>query len=151
MNTKTRKLSAMVAMCMLLASAEGLVVAEKHQDQPPPPLFTGSIGPSTGEIVGIAVGIVAAGAAIGVGIYFAVKHSHSMTGCALSTTDGMTLTTESDKQTYALIGDVAGIKPGNRIRVSGKKSKEKSGSTSQFLVEKVSKDFGRCDGGPSGR
>jgi hypothetical protein len=151
MNTKTRKLSAMVVVCMLLASAENPVLAEKHQDQPPPPLFTGSIGPSTGEIVGIAVGIAAVGAALGVGIYFAVKHSHSMTGCARTTADGLTLTTESDKQTFALIGDVAGIKPGNRVRVSGKKSKEKSGGTSQFLVEKVSKDLGRCDGGPSGR
>jgi hypothetical protein len=91
------------------------------------------------------VGIVAVGAAIGVGIYFAVKHNHSMTGCARSTADGLTLTTESDKQTYALTGDVAGIKPGNRVRVSGKKSKEKSTGTSQFLVEKVSKDFGACN------
>lgn len=40
------------------------------------------------------------------------------------------------------IGDVAGIKPGSRVRVSGKK--EKSSGTAQFLVEKVSKDFGAC-------
>lgn len=150
MNGKTRKLSTTVAVCMLLASSQGPGLAEKHQDQPPP-LFTGSIGPSTGEIVGIAIGIVAVGAAIGVGIYFAVKHNHSVTGCARSTADGLILTTESDKQTYALTGDVAGIKPGNRVRLSGKKSKEKSAGTSQFLVEKVSKDLGRCDGGPSGR
>ena len=143
MNRKNRKLSAMVAISMLLASAEGPVLAEKHQDQPPP-LFTGTIGPSTGEIVGIAVGIVAAGAALGVGIYFAVKHSHTVTGCARSTADGMTLTTASDKHTYSLTGDVAGIKPGNRVRVSGKKEKEKSTGSAQFLVEKVSKDFGAC-------
>ena len=42
------------------------------------------------------------------------------------------------------IGDVAGIKPGSRVRVSGKKEKEKSSGTAQFLVEKVSKDFGAC-------
>lgn len=143
MNRKTRKFSAMVAACMLLASAEGPVLAEKHQDQPPP-FFTGSIGPSTGEIVGIAVGIVAVGVGIGLGIYFGVKHNHSVTGCVRSTADGMTLTTESDKQTYALTGDVAGIKSGNRVRVSGKKSKEKSAGTAQFLVEKVSKDLGAC-------
>jgi hypothetical protein len=143
MNRKTRKFSAMVAACMLLAPAEGPVLAEKHQDQPPP-FFTGSIGPSTGEIVGILVGIAAVGAGIGVGIYFAVKHSHSVTGCARSTADGMTLTTESDKQTYSLTGEVAGIKAGNRVRVSGKKSKEKSSGAPHFLVEKVSKDFGAC-------
>jgi hypothetical protein len=143
MNRKTRKFSAMVGACMLLASVEGPVLAEKHQDQPPP-FFTGSIGPSNGEIIGIAVGIGVGIAAIGVGVYFAVKHNHSVTGCARSTADGITLTTESDKQTYALTGDVAGIKPGNRVRVSGKKSKPKSAGTAQFLVEKVSKDFGAC-------
>jgi hypothetical protein len=136
------KLSAMVVACIVLASAEVPVLAEKHQDQP---LFTGSIGPSTGEIVGIAVGIVAVGAGIGLGIYFAVKHNHSVTGCARSTADGMTLTTESDKQTYALTGEVAAIKSGNRVRVSGKKSKEKSAGTSHFLVEKVLKDYGACN------
>ena len=140
------KLSAMVVACMVLASAEVPVLAEKHQDQPPP-LFTGSIGPSTGEIVGILVGIAAVGAGIGVGIYFAVKHNHSVTGCARSTSDGMTLTTESDKQTYPLTGEVAGIKAGNRVRVSGKKAKEKSSGARKFLVEKVSKDFGSCAAG----
>lgn len=150
MNGKTRKLSTTVAVCMLLASSQGPGLAEKHQDRPPP-LFTGTIGPSTAEIAGILLGIAAVGAGIGIGIYFAVKHSHSMTGCAGSTADGMTLTTESDRQTYSLTGDVAAIKPGNRVRVSGKKSKEKSAGAPHFQVEKVSKDLGRCDGGPSGR
>jgi hypothetical protein len=148
MNTRTRQLSAIIAVCMLLVPAGGPVLAQKHESLPPE-LFTGSIGPSTGEIVGVAVGIAAVGAAIGVGIYFAVRHNHSMTGCARSTADGMTLTTESDKQTYALTGDVAGIKPGNRVRVSGKKSNAKSAGTAHFLVEKVSKDFGACNVAPS--
>ena len=143
MRGRTRKLSAIVAVCVLLAPADVPVLAQKHETQPPQ-LFTGSIGPSTGEIVGALVGIAAVGAGIGIGIYFVVKHNHSVTGCAASTAGGMTLTTESDKHTYSLIGDVAGIKPGNRVRVSGKKAKEKSSGTAQFLVEKVSKDFGAC-------
>jgi hypothetical protein len=142
MKRRTQKSAAIVTAFMLLAPANGPLLAQKHEDQPP--LFTGSIGPSTGEIVGVAVGIAAIGAAIGIGVYFAVKHNHRVTGCAASTADGMTLTTESDKHTYSLIGDVAAIKPGNRVRVSGKKSKEKSAGPSQFLVEKVSKDFGAC-------
>jgi hypothetical protein len=129
---------------MLLAPADGPLSAQKHEAQPPQ-LFTGSIGPSTGEIVGALVGIAAVGAGIGIGIYFVVKHNHSVTGRAASIAGGMTLTTESDKHTYSLIGDVAGIKPGNRVRVSGKKAKEKSSGTAQFLVEKVSKDFGACN------
>ena len=141
MRGRTRKLSAIIAACLLLAPADVPVLAQKHETQPPQ-LFTGSIGPSTGEIVGALVGIAAVGAGIGIGIYFVVKHNHSVTGCARSTPDGMTLTTESDKHTYSLIGDVAGIKPGNRVRVSGKKAKEKSSGTAQFLVEKGSTDFG---------
>jgi len=144
MRRRTRKLSAICAVCMLLAPADGPLSAQKHEAQPPQ-LFTGSIGPSTGEIVGALVGIAAVGAGIGIGIYFVVKHNHSVTGCAASIAGGMTLRTESDKHTYSLIGDVAGIKPGNRVRVSGKKAKEKSSGTAQFLVEKVSKDFGACN------
>jgi hypothetical protein len=128
---------------MLVAPAGVPVLALKQETQPPQ-LFTGSIGPSTGEIVGALVGIAAVGAGIGIGIYFVVKHNHSVTGCARSTADGLTLTTEPDEHTYSLIGEVAGIKPGNRVRVSGKKGKEKSSGTPQFLVEKVSKDFGAC-------
>jgi hypothetical protein len=147
MRGRTRKLSAIAAVCVLFVPTDRPVLAQKHETQPPQ-LFTGSIGPSTGEIVGAAVGIAAVGAGIGIGIYFAVKHNHSVTGCAASTAGGMTLTTESDKRTYSLTGDVAGIKPGNRVRVSGKKAKEKSSATPQFLVEKVSKDFGACSVAP---
>jgi hypothetical protein len=147
MRGRTRKLSAIVAVCMLLAPADIPLLAQKHEAESPP-LFTGSIGPSTGEIVGALVGIAAVGAGIGIGIYFAVKHNHTVTGCAVSTAGGMTLTTESDKHTYSLTGDVAGIKAGNRVRVSGKKAKDKSSGGSQFFVEKVSKDFGACSVAP---
>jgi hypothetical protein len=54
------------------------------------------------------------------------------------------LISESDKQPYTLVGEVAGIKPGDRVRVSGKKGKEKSAAR-EFLVEKVSRDFGPCE------
>lgn len=144
MKRRARKLSVILAVCMLLAPADGPLLAQKHEAQSPP-IFTGSIGPSDAEIVGALVGIAAVGAGIGIGIYFVVKHNHSVTGCAASTAGGMTLTTESDKHTYSLIGDIAGIKLGNRVRVSGKKAKEKSSGTAQFLVEKVSKDFGACN------
>jgi hypothetical protein len=104
-----------------------------------------TIGASNGQIVGVAAGIAGAGALVGILAYVAVKHNHSVTGCARSGPDGMTLTSESDKQTYALVGDVAGLKAGDRVRVSGKKSKEKSAGTREFLVEKISKDFGPCE------
>jgi hypothetical protein len=124
-------------MWVLIVSAEGSISAQRPAAE--------TIGASNGQIAGAIAGIAAAGAAIGIGVYFAVKHNHIVTGCARSGADGMTLTSESDKQTYTLIGDVAGIKPGDRVRVSGKKGKGKPATTRQFLVEKVSKDLGPCE------
>jgi hypothetical protein len=144
MNRGGRKLSAILAMCGLLAAAGGPLLGQNPQPQPPE-LFTGGIGPSNTEIVGVVAGIAALGAAVGIGVYFAVKHSHRVTGCALSGADGMTLTSESDKQTYILVGEVAGIKSGDRVRVSGKKSKQQSAGTRHFLVEKAPKDLGSCE------
>ena len=104
--------------------------------------------PTGGQVAWIGVAIGAAGAAIGIGIYYAVRHNRTVTGCAVSVPNGTTLTSESDKQTYSLTGDVAGIKSGDRVRVSGKKSKGKSAGVRQFLVEKVSRDFGACRDAP---
>jgi hypothetical protein len=124
----------------LLVAADGpVVVAQKPRPRP----ATIAYGASNAQVGGIIAGIAAAGALIGVGAYIAVKHNHIVTGCARSTSDGLSLTSDSDKQSYTLIGDVAGIKSGNRVRLSGKKAKQKSG-TQQFLVEKVSKDLGAC-------
>jgi hypothetical protein len=91
---------------------------------------------------GIAIGV--AGAAIGIGIYLLIRHDHSLTGCAINGPNGLELYTEGNQQTYALIGDVAAIKSGDRVRVSGKKKKQVAGSNRPFLVEKLSKDFGPC-------
>jgi hypothetical protein len=93
----------------------------------------------------IGVGVAAIGAGIGIGIFYAIHHGHSINGCALSGPSGLELQNRGDQQTYALIGEVAGIKPGDRVRVSGKKSKANSAATRQFLVEKVSRDFGPCE------
>jgi len=48
-----------------------------------------------------------------------------------------------------LSGQVADIKPSDRVRVSGKKEKKKAGAPQQFLVEKLSKDFGACTAQPA--
>ena len=140
MKQMTRKLSAVVVVCALLASAERIVLAQKPADRQSQWVF----GASNGQVVGMALGAAAAGALIGVGIHYAVKHGHTVTGCAHSGPDGMSLTSESDKQTYMLAGATAEIKDGERVRLSGTKEKVSSGRR-QFLVEKVSKDFGRCE------
>lgn len=133
MERRNQALSVVLALCALSALSARPLLAQ-----------TGGIGPSKGQVAGAVIGIAAVGAAIGIGLYFAISHSHRLTGCAVSGPDGTILTSESDKQTYVLSGDVAGIKPGDRVRVSGKKIKQKSAGTRQYLVEKVSRDYGAC-------
>jgi|SRR5271165_211207 len=107
--------------------------------------ISGPIGGVTkSDVVWIGVAIGAIGAGIGIGIYYAVHHNHSLTGCAVSGANGLELQNKGDQQTYALVGAVTAIKPGDRIRVSGKRVKKSSGPPPQFLVEQLSKDFGPC-------
>jgi hypothetical protein len=57
----------------------------------------------------------------------------------------MSLSDEKDKRVYVLSGDTAGIKPGDRMKLKGKKVKlpgpEK---TVGWEATKVAKDFGVC-------
>jgi hypothetical protein len=108
---------------------------------------TGGIGPTKGQVVGIIVAIVAVGVAIGVAVTLGVHHHPSITGCATANGDSLTLLSEDDRQTYALSGDIAAIKPGDRVRLSGKKRTDRSGNHS-FEVLKVSKDYGACHAVP---
>jgi hypothetical protein len=105
---------------------------------------------SNGQIAGVAAGIAAAGAAIGIGVFYAVHHGHSLTGCTASGSSGLQLVSEGDHETWLLVGEVNDIKPGERVHISGKKEKKDPANTRQFLVEKVSKNFGPCDAGRSG-
>ncbi len=101
--------------------------------------------PTQTQVAWILVGIAAIGAAIGIGIYFAVRpHGQRITGCAGSGPNGPQLVSESDQQIYALDGDLAGIQAGERIRVSGKKEKKTAGAPRKFLVEKTAKNLGSC-------
>lgn len=126
-----------VAMCALLLPAPQQAAAGRvrgHADN--------SI-PTKGQADLIVAGIVVIGAAIGIGIYVAVRHGSTITGCAASGPDGLVLEDEGDHQSYALMGDVGAVKPGDRVRVSGKKKKAR-GATHPFLVDKVKRDFGAC-------
>jgi hypothetical protein len=103
----------------------------------------GILGTSDGKTAGVIVALVGVGVLIGVGVYFAVHHGHSLKGCASSGPGGVQLLNEGDQQTYALAGDVDGIKTGDRVRVSGKKQKPTGGGR-QFVATKLSKDYGPC-------
>ena len=129
-----RKILAMVAAYALLLAATATAQPQ-----------SGTIGGVTGgDAVAIGVAIAVIGAGIGFGVFYAVHHGHSLDGCAVSGANGLELQNRGDQQTYALVGDTAGIKPGERIRISGKKEKKSGGVHPQFLVEKLNKDFGAC-------
>jgi hypothetical protein len=102
------------------------------------------IGPTTGEVVGAVIGIVAVGAAIGFGTYYALHHGHNLTGCTATGANGIELLNQGDQKTYLLAEDFASIKPGEMVRVSGKKGKKAGGAERQFFVQKLNKDFGPC-------
>jgi hypothetical protein len=106
----------------------------------------GPIGITKSQATWIIVGIVAAGAAIGIGIYLAIHHSHdrSITGCAVSSGGSLSLQHEGDQRSYNLLGDTAAIKPGDRVRVSGKERKEYPSGNRDFLVDKLAKVYGPC-------
>lgn len=135
MNRRNHLLSAVLAFCAMFAFA---IKPAKAQSG------LGSLGPTKGRVAGIAIVVAAAGAAACIGIYYAVRHDRNVTGCAGSGPNGMTLTSDSDRHTYTLTGEVAAVKRGDRVRVSGKKIKQKSAGTRQFIVEKVSRDLGAC-------
>jgi len=69
----------------------------------------------------------------------------TITGCVSSGEGGMSLTDEKDKRIYALSGNTADIKPGDRVTLQGKKVKPKGANTPSALeVSKQTKDFGAC-------
>jgi hypothetical protein len=104
----------------------------------------GKIGPSNGTIVGAIVGVAAAVAVvIVVAIHYSKKRT--ITGCVNSTGSGMTVTDEKDKQIYTLSGNTTSIKPGDRMKLQGKKVKSKGADkTLVWEAKAVTKDFGVC-------
>jgi len=105
--------------------------------------FTGGIGPSTGEVVGVLVGAVAVVATIGIVLYFVLR-APRLTGCVVQAAAGLELTNEGDSQTYLLSGDTTTIKVGERIKITGKKQKKNASGPRPLLVTSLKKDYGAC-------
>lgn len=107
---------------------------------------SGHIGPSTGEVVGIGVAAVAV-VVVGVVVLVEVNKSHhTIKGCVSSGPGGLEVLNGSDKKTYSLMGVPPNVKVGDIIKVQGKK--ENQGSSRQFVVEKMSRDYGPCKAAP---
>jgi hypothetical protein len=87
-----------------------------------------------GTVAGVAAVIAGVGVGIELGVYFAIRRNHTLTGCAVAGANGLELQNRGDQHSYALIGQLADIKPDERVRVSGKKEKKKESAPQQFLV-----------------
>jgi hypothetical protein len=100
---------------------------------------------SNGTIVGVIVGVVAA---VVIVAYVAIHESskkRSITGCVILADNGMSMTDEKDKHSYALSGNTGDIKPGDRMTLQGKKIKPKdAGQPVLWETKTISKDFGVC-------
>jgi hypothetical protein len=100
---------------------------------------------SNGTIVGVIVGMVAAVAIVAYVVIHESTKKRSITGCVVPAENGMSVTDEKDKRSYALSGNTGDIKPGNRMTLSGKKIKPKdAGKPVVWETKTISKDFGVC-------
>jgi hypothetical protein len=103
----------------------------------------GYIPPKGGYGSGAAIG-AGVGAAAGLGILYLALHNHgAVTGCVRRTDDGLSLVDEKNNKTYSLGSDSIGLKPGEQVRLKGKKSSGANGAAS-FQATKVVKDLGAC-------
>jgi len=112
---------------------------------------SGHIGPSTGEVVGAAVGISAA-VVVGVVVLVEVNKSHhSIKGCVSAGPNGVVVENDSDKKSYLLVGDPSKVKVGDVVRLRGTKEKKQKGSsgTQDFVVTEMSRDYGPCKAAPT--
>ncbi len=146
MEAGLRRIFATLAVFVLLTS--NLNAAPTVQAHPSPKNY---VTHDSGKLAGIAIGLVAVGVGIGVAVYYGVHHSHSLKGCTASGPEGMLLTSDGDRQTWSLAGNVSSVQAGELVRVSGSKQKKAAGGARQFVVEKVAKDFGPYKVSPSGQ
>ncbi|MGB6686252.1 MAG: hypothetical protein WBE76_00250 [Terracidiphilus sp.] len=102
------------------------------------------IGPSSGEVIGAAVGIAAV-IAVGTVVLVDVHQSHhTIKGCVTSGPNGLEVLNDKDKKTYTLTGVTANVKVGDVIQVHGSKEKKDSAGNRDFVVEKLGRDYGQC-------
>jgi hypothetical protein len=100
---------------------------------------------SNGTIVGVILGVVAAVVVVAYLVIHESSKKRGITGCVTSGENGMRVTDEKDKRSYALSGNTADIKPGDRMTLQGKKIKPKdAGKPVVWETKTISKDFGVC-------
>lgn len=140
--TPLRTNGALAFVCLTAYLLSGATAPQTCQTQAPT-----SIGPSGGEVLAAAVGVVAV-IVVGTVVLVEVhKSHHTVKGCVSTGPNGVEVTTIEDKpRTYMLDGDTASVKVGDLVRVHGDKIKKAKDSTADqvFRVQKINKDYGPC-------
>ena len=111
-----------------------------------PNCHVSSIGPSTGEIVAAAVGVVAA-VGITTAVIIEVEHSHhNIKGCIFNSSDGLQIEDAGTHKKFILTGATSDLKEGNLVRIHGQRAKrQKDSKTDQvFVVQNLKKTYGAC-------
>jgi hypothetical protein len=101
-------------------------------------------GISKGAIIGIVVGVVATVVVVAILIIRHSAKSRTITGCVTTAPNGLVVTNEKDKRVYALSGDTAGVKPGERMTLQGHKISFSGSNPLGWEVSQIQKDYGAC-------
>jgi hypothetical protein len=95
------------------------------------------------EIVAAGVAVVAAVVVVVVVVTLHYR-SPSVKGCVATGPNGLELKTEGNQLTYELTGATSDLKPGEIVKVKGKKKSARAGTNPTFEVKQLSKDYGVC-------
>jgi hypothetical protein len=142
--TTTRRMLAIFTLCALLMAA-----TQSSKAQATPHAFLDGAGTNAKSSLIIAA-LVTAVALIGLGVYFAARHGHTMQGCVEHSPDGLELHT-NDGRSFLLLGDTTGLQAGDRVKVRGSRHEKLDGVSERpsFVVETLDKDYGSCTVTPS--
>jgi len=100
-----------------------------------------SYGSGGGKTIGVGIGAAVAGASV---LYLVAHHRSSINGCVReSGSDRLSLVDSKSGEAYSLVLGSADVKPGDQVKLSGKRAKDAEGNPI-FEVGKVEKDFGTC-------
>lgn len=95
------------------------------------------------QAAGIFAVLIGAAAGVGVGVYLLVRAPRNVTGCVSEVDGSLELTDEKAMNHYLLAGEIAAIKPSERVRLAGKPSRGKNKQRT-FLVKRITKNYGSC-------
>jgi len=109
------------------------------------------IGPTKGQVAGVAAGLAAVAVVTTVVLVEVHKAHHTIRGCVTDGPGGLQLTASSDQKVYDLTGNITNVKAGDIVKVHGAKDKASKSATRhrEFRVEKINRDYGPCIAAPA--